>query len=89
LRLVTFDRGRPMFEMILAVMILSSVYLGVRAFMKFREIARWNSEDQVENKRSNLPQDLIELKIDDPSSDSLDSPPSRGDQDPPKRESPQ
>ena len=80
-----------MYEMILAVLILSCVYLGVRAFMKFREIARWNSEDQIKKKSKGgpLPRDLIELKIEDPSSDSLDSPPSLGDQDPTKGESPQ
>jgi hypothetical protein len=80
-----------MYELMLAILILISVYLGVRAFMKFREIARWNSKDQIANpnNRGALPQELIELKIEDPSSDSLDSSSSHDEPVPPKKESPQ
>jgi hypothetical protein len=40
------------------------IYLGVRLFNKFREIASWKSEDELEDR--SMPSELRELKIEEP-----------------------
>ncbi len=58
-----------MFELLLAVMVVAIVAIGVRIFLKFREISGWKpDEDPVKKKRfSPLPKDLRELNIENPS----------------------
>ncbi len=57
-----------MFEVIAAVLALATVAIGVKVFLKFREISSWKPEE--ESKRSSraqaLPTELRDLKIEDP-----------------------
>jgi hypothetical protein len=63
-----------MYEAILLITGLVILFLGVRLVMKFREMARWKDEDAIVAGKSNsaLPTELRELKIDEPSADSID-----------------
>jgi len=56
-------------EVLAYVIIISGfLFLGVRIFIKLREIASWKSEDDFEAQQSagSLPSDLRELKIEEP-----------------------
>jgi hypothetical protein len=57
-----------MVEAAYVIIILGFLYLGVRIFIKFKEIASWKSEDEQEGGRSagSLPRDLRELRIEEP-----------------------
>ena len=58
-----------MVEGIIAVMVLITAFLGVRVFMKLRDMSSWKPDEDFSGgtKVNSLPQDLRELKIDDPS----------------------
>jgi hypothetical protein len=60
-----------MVQGIIAVMVLITMFLGVRVFMKLREMSSWKpDEDFVGGTKANsLPQDLKDLKIDTPPGD--------------------
>ena len=53
------------------VIALGFLYLGVRLFLKLREIASWESESELEEGGSagSLPRELRELKIEEPGSE--------------------
>ena len=57
-----------MIELAYVIIISGFVYLGVRIFIKFREIASWKSDDDLKGGESagSLPHDLRELKIEEP-----------------------
>ncbi len=57
-----------MIEAAYVIITLGFLYLGVRIFIKFREIASWKSDDEPEGGQSagSLPRDLQELRIEDP-----------------------
>ena len=57
-----------MVEAAYVIIIFGFHYFGVMLFRKFREIASWNSEDDLEGGRSagSLPRDLQELRIEEP-----------------------
>ena len=57
-----------MIEAAYVIITLGFLYLGVRIFMKFREIASWKSDDELEGGRStgSIPRDLQELRIEEP-----------------------
>lgn len=58
-----------MSEVVIAAMALMTVLIGVRVFIKVRDISTWKpDEDSLEGRGGKaLPQDLRDLKIDDPS----------------------
>jgi len=56
-----------MIEAAYVIITLGFIYLGVRLFMKIREIASWKSDDDLEG--TSIPHDLRELKIEEPKSD--------------------
>ena len=62
-----------MYDAILLITGLVILFLGVRLVMKFREMARWKDEDAIVGGKdnSNLPPELRELKIDEPSDDDI------------------
>ena len=64
-----------MYELLLAGMVVSALFLGVRAYMKFRDISNWTPEgrDEERQRTQALPQELEELKIESPPPDLLDS----------------
>jgi len=57
-----------MVEAAYVIIIFGFLYFGVMLFRKFREIASWKSEDDLEGGRSagSLPRDLQELRIEEP-----------------------
>jgi hypothetical protein len=61
-----------MIEAAYVVLTCGFLYLGVRLFMKFREIASWKSDEELAGGRSagSLPRDLQELKIEEPGGES-------------------
>ena len=62
-----------MYEAILLITALVIVFLAVRLVMKFREMAGWKDEDAIVGGKSNsaLPTELRELKIEEPSEDTI------------------
>lgn len=57
-----------MVEGIIAAMVLITAYLGVRLFRKFRDISNWKPDEDLSGgaKRRPFPQELRDLKIDEP-----------------------
>ncbi|MGA3244160.1 MAG: hypothetical protein ABSE41_06075 [Bacteroidota bacterium] len=57
-----------MVEAAYIIIIFGFLTLGVMIFRKFREIASWKSEDELEGGQSagSLPRDLQELRIEEP-----------------------
>ncbi len=57
-----------MIEAAYVIIAFGFVYLGVRIFLKFREIASWKSEDEPIGGQSadSVPLDLQELRIEEP-----------------------
>ena len=57
-----------MVEAAYVIIIFGFLYFGVMLFRKFREIASWKSEDDLEGGRpaGSLPRDLQELRIEEP-----------------------
>ena len=64
---------RAMYEAILIITGLVTIFLAVRLIMKFREMSSWKDEDVVVggNGNSALPTELRELKIDEPPEDAI------------------
>ena len=64
-----------MYEAMLAVMAMTILYLGVRIFMKLREMSSWETGDELtgNNRRMSVPQDTLELSIEDPPAGELGS----------------
>lgn len=64
-----------MFEAMIAVMTLIILYLGVRIFLKVREMSTWRSEDESagDGRRISIPQEILEPRIEDPSAGELGS----------------
>ncbi len=58
-----------MIEAAYVIITVGFLYLGVRIFIKFREIASWKSEDEPIGRQSadSIPHDLQELRIEEPS----------------------
>ena len=68
-----------MYDAILAVTALAIIFLGVRLFMKFRQMSSWKDEDAIAGGKSSraLPTELRELRIEEPPEElinRLDSP---------------
>jgi hypothetical protein len=57
-----------MVEAAYVIITFGFLYLGVRIFIKFREIASWKSEEELAGGQSagSLPRDLQELRIEEP-----------------------
>jgi len=64
-----------MYEAMLAVMAMTILYLGVRIFMKLREMSGWETGDELadDNRTISIPQDTLELSIEDPPAGELGS----------------
>lgn len=77
-------------EIIIAVLILVMVYLTVRMVRKFREISSWRDEDPVVGSKGKAtrPKELLELKIDEPPPDNLDSSSTQNENKPRSNEAP-
>jgi hypothetical protein len=60
-----------MIKVAFVLIALGFLYLGVRIFIKFREIASWKSDDDLEGEgsASSIPHDLRELRIEEPGSE--------------------
>jgi hypothetical protein len=58
-----------MVEGIIVAMVLITAFIGIRLYMKLREMSSWKpDEDDASGKRGkSIPQELRELKIDTPS----------------------
>lgn len=64
-----------MTDIIIIVLVVVSMFLGVRLYFKFRVISTWKDEDLVVdgNGKTSVPQELRELKIDIPPADTIGS----------------
>jgi len=64
-----------MYEAMLAVMAMTILYLGVRIFMKLREMSSWETGDGLtgNNRRISTSQNTLELSIEDPPAGELGS----------------
>jgi len=62
-----------MFDVILVIAALVTVFLGIRLVMKFRQMSGWKDEDIVVGVKgeSALPPELRELEIEEPSEDAI------------------
>ena len=64
-----------MYEAMLGVMAVTILYLGVRIFMKLREMSSWETGDEPtgNNRRISISQDTLERSIEDPPASELGS----------------
>lgn len=65
-----------MYKIVLGILVLGTLFLAVRLFLKIREMASWSSEkpDIPEKGKAAVPRELLELTIETPSDASIDAP---------------
>jgi hypothetical protein len=62
-----------MYDVIILITALVIIFLGIRLTMKFREMSSWKDDDAIVGGigSSSLPTELRELKIEEPSEDTI------------------